>query len=128
MHPATVLIVNQTPGGRAAHREALARSGLNVCEVFDDRAAHDVLDSEPVQLVLLDLNRIDGRLVGFLKELRERPGGAALSIVALVTPLIDGGAGRIEHIDVTDYLVKPVNPDRLVEFVRRYLPLGGPNL
>jgi DNA-binding response OmpR family regulator len=118
-----VLYVDRTPLSQDQYDRWLHAAGFAVHRATQDHVALDILSSEPIQLVLLNLQRLDVQDIEFVRELRGRPGGAAVSVLALHGPLYDGRQSDVDRIDVTDYLIKPVNHVRLLETVRHYLPI-----
>src|SRR6185295_18169401 len=72
-------------------------------------------------LLLLDFVLPDGDGATLVKELRAAPGGATLPILAMTGFLSRIEEARAAAAGFDDYLLKPVEPSRLVRAVRRFL-------
>ena len=122
--PATILVVEDNPITRKMLRLALQAEGYAVVEASDAREALAAVEHTPPNLVLQDLILPDMDGLELLRRLRASPGGAELPILAL-----SGFLSRLEHLQTdkggfTALLVKPIEPSRLVDSIRIYLPQG----
>ena len=118
--PATVLVVEDNPLTRKMLRLTLESEGYAVVEAPDGRAALAAARRRMPDLVLQDLILPDMNGFELVKQLRGLAGAAATPIVAL-----SGFLGRLEEAETekagfTAMLMKPVEPTRLLEFVRVY--------
>jgi two-component system response regulator QseB len=97
----------------------LRRDGFAVDWVRDIAAAGRALDSEPFELLLLDLGLPGGDGLTLLKALRGR--GAPLPV--LIITARDAVADRVAGLDAgaDDYLVKPFDLDELAARIRALL-------
>ena len=97
----------------------LRREGFAVDWVRDTAAAGRALDSEPFELLLLDLGLPGGDGITLLKALRGR--GSALPV--LIITARDAVADRVAGLDAgaDDYLVKPFDFDELAARIRALL-------
>jgi DNA-binding response OmpR family regulator len=102
-----------------AIRAGLKRDGFAVDWVRDAAAAGRALDTEPFELLLLDLGLPGGDGLSLLKALRGR--GSALPV--LVITARDAVADRVAGLDAgaDDYLVKPFDLDELAARIRALL-------
>lgn len=122
MMPAVILVVGSIGRWRAQVRITLEGAGYAVREAATDSDALATAIEHWPNLVLLDLHlagRDGSTLIGRLRTL---PGGSTLSIVAVVGTLTDAWPDPIMKVDVTDYLVTPIDSARLLETVRMHLP------
>lgn len=124
MKPPSILLVGNNTITRHLLRDILMEAGYRVVEVDEKPGSIIRAVRTKIDLVLLDLNLHDGQ--GYdelIRQLRLARGGGHLSILGVVGA-VDTGADqeRVDQADVTDYIVKPVNPRRLLEMVRMYLP------
>jgi PAS domain S-box-containing protein len=126
MSPATILVVEDNPITRKLVRVALAGDGYTVLEAGDGRTALDLLARHVPDLVLQDLILPDVDGFDLIQELRARPEGAAVPVLA-----VSGFLSRVEQarslaVGFTDYLFKPVEPAHLLATVRAYLRPAAP--
>ena len=115
----TVLIVDDTPSKRYVLASWLRRSGYPVVEASTGAEALRRIDSEPIDVVVLDVKLPD--MTGF--EVCER-------IKSRVTvPVIHVSAAAVQTADRTEglargadaYLVEPIDPDELIATIRAVL-------
>jgi two-component system chemotaxis response regulator CheY len=116
-NPNTVLVVDDASLVRLYYRSALEAAGFRVEEAINGLEALEKVLSAPVDLLVVDVNmpQMDG--FTFLESLRQQSGPAA-SLPALVTSTesrtVDFDAAR--RAGANYYLVKPVDPNTLVEY------------
>jgi two-component system cell cycle response regulator len=94
-------------------------SGYCVREARSGFEALRMLDSSPVDIVVLDLMLpgVDGFMVR--DELASSPGTRSIPIV-----IVTGASGDLEYLDVPCLLRKPITAEQLLNAVRRCL--GSP--
>jgi DNA-binding response OmpR family regulator len=117
----TILIADDSDDTRQMFQILLMAKGYRVLEASDGEQAVEIAQHESPGLVLLDLGlpRLNG--LGVIKRLR---GELKLADVALVII-----SGYDNHIDAAlsaggdDYLVKPIDFDRLDAILNYYLPI-----
>jgi EAL domain-containing protein (putative c-di-GMP-specific phosphodiesterase class I)/DNA-binding response OmpR family regulator len=123
MEPFTgsVLVVDDEPAVRALFARALRDAGCDTLEAADGIEALELLERQPVALILLDstMPRLDG--AGVIRAVREREATRSLPVI-LVTAKADL-EDRVEGLEAgaDDYLAKPVALDELVAHVRAQL-------
>ena len=113
----TILLVDDDPLIRASLSDLLAAEGFDVKTAEDGQAALERLSEiGDLSLILLDLGmpRMDGW------EFLSRLGRSRDRRVPVV--LLSGLAYIRDAPGVADFLAKPIRPDRLLEFVRRFCP------
>lgn len=116
-----IMVVEDNPITRKSVRVALQAEGYRVTEVGDGCSALEQMSVEPPDLVLLDLLLPDIHGADLIIRLRALPGGADIPILAFsgfVSPMEEA---RIASAGFTDFLLKPVEPSRLVRTVASYL-------
>ncbi len=124
--PTTIMIIEDNPITRKMLRVALESAGYTALEVADGESAVALLRDCRPSLIIQDmlLPGIDG--VELIKRLRALPNGADLPILAL--------SGFLSHVDETDvasagfsgFLLKPIEPSRLVQAIQTHLPPPSP--
>jgi len=119
-----VLVVEDNPITRKMLCLALRAESIAVVEAADGRAALAEAARATPALVLQDLLLPDMDGVELARRLRSIPACADVPVVALSGFLARLEEARTVGAGFTAYLVKPVEPSRLVEIVRGYLPSG----
>jgi PAS domain S-box-containing protein len=119
---ATILVVEDNPTTRKMLRLALVTEGYAVMEAPDGRAALLAAANTPPDLVLQDLILPDMDGLELLRRLRALPGGTELPILALSGFLSRLKEAQSDKLGFTALLVKPIEPSRLIEALRVYLP------
>jgi two-component system response regulator QseB len=102
-----------------AIRAGLKRDGFSVDWVHEAASASAVLQTEPYELLLLDLGLPGMSGLELLKNLRGRGG----SLPVLIITARDAVADRVAGLDAgaDDYLVKPFDLDELAARIRALL-------
>ena len=116
-----ILIVEDDEGLRGMFQKALSLAGFDVQQARSGYEALRILDSNPPDLVLLDLGLpgIDGFTVH--QEIAANAFTRDISVVIVTASLQD-----LSHLEVACVLRKPVHPDKLVDTVRSCLLKGAP--
>jgi CheY-like chemotaxis protein len=118
----TILVVEDNPTTRKMLRLALATEGYRVVETADARAALAAAERTLPDLVLQDLILPDMDGLELLRCLRALPGGTELPILALSGFLSRLEEAQTDEDGFTALLVKPIEPSRLIDAIRVYLP------
>jgi PAS domain S-box-containing protein len=120
MKPATVLVVEDNPVTLKMVRLTLVIEGYRVLEARSGREALEHMSQAP-DLVLQDLGL--GDLDGFelAARIRATPQGRDIPLVAYTGMLSHADRARANQVGFTDFLVKPMEPSRLVEALASYL-------
>jgi len=118
---ATVLVVDDDPDAREILTRSLESAGYRTLEAGSGQQCLDIVRSQPVDVILLDviMPSMDGLAV--CEELKKIDQAAAISVI-LVTGRDDVGtraAGM--RLGVSEYLTKPVNMRELHTRVRSQL-------
>ena len=116
----TVLIVEDDTDLRRVYRQALSMAGYDVQEARSGFEALRTLDSNPADIVVLDLALpgVDGFMVRH--ELSANAHTRQIPVV-VVTGVTQG----LEGLDVNCLLRKPVTPEDLVSVIRKCLAAGA---
>jgi CheY-like chemotaxis protein len=117
----TILIVEDDADLRQMFRTALAYAGFRVREAGNGFEALRMIDSDPPDLVVLDLGLpvMSGEVVR--QEIAAQAHTRHIPIV-----IVTGSMSSLEHLGVACVLRKPVSPDALIETVGRCLTSGAP--
>jgi two-component system, LytTR family, response regulator len=114
--PLQVLIVDDEAPARAVLRELL-RERKDVERILEARnaaMAHQIMEEEEIDLVLLDIDLPDRSGLSVMKEISPQ----AIPPVVFVSAFPEYALEAFE-VRAIDYLVKPVSPDRLCTAVDR---------
>jgi CheY-like chemotaxis protein len=115
-----LLLVDDNPINRAVGVELLQRAGASVDTAVDGRAAVDALAAgRAYDAVLMDLEmpRMNG--LAAARAIRALPDRADLPIIAWTAHVLPEDRARCIDAGMSDYLPKPVAPERLYATVAR---------
>jgi len=116
-----ILTVDDSPSMRKMVSFTLLGAGYQVVEAVDGVDAFEKAQTQPFDLVLTDQNmpRMDG--LGLTRKLREHPHFKTVPILMLTTESSDlmKQAGRAAG--ATGWLVKPFDPSRLIEVIKKVI-------
>lgn len=100
----------------------LAEAGFDVLQAVDGQDGLDVLVNERVDVVITDINmpRMDGYEV--IRQLRSKPEHKDMPILVLTTESEADKRNIAREAGATGWMVKPFDPDRLIETVRMVAP------
>jgi two-component system chemotaxis response regulator CheY len=115
----TILTVDDSRTMREMLRIALSDAGYNVVQAEDGVHGMEVLESVTPDAIITDINmpRMDG--FGFIESVRVHDAHRALPILVLTTESDDQKKERARRAGATGWIVKPFNPAKLVDAIRR---------
>ena len=117
----TILLVEDNPMTRKLVRFALEREGFELLEAPDGQSALHIFESRTPDLVLQDLclPDIDGFELAALIRARFGP---AIPMLAFSGFISTADEAQVAAAGFDGMIPKPVEPSRLVQFVRGFLP------
>jgi two-component system chemotaxis response regulator CheY len=117
-----VLTVDDSKTMRDMVTFTLKGGGYDTFEAIDGADAIEALGNRPVDLIITDLNmpRIDG--FGLIEALRSTPTYKFTPILILTTESEAQKKDRGKAVGATGWIVKPFNPDKLLQIVRKVCP------
>ena len=118
--PKTVLTVDDSVTIRTMLQCALADAGYTVVQAFDGQDGLEQLAGGGVpDVIITDINmpRLDG--FGFIEQVRKQPRFRGTPILVLTTENDDVRKDRARAAGATGWIVKPFDPARLVDAIRR---------
>jgi two-component system chemotaxis response regulator CheY len=123
--PATILIADDSRTMRDMVRAVLEADHHSVVEAPDGRQALAVAQAHAADLVITDVNMpvMDG--LALVRALRERAEYRFTPILVLTTETGDDMKQRGRAAGATGWLVKPFDPERLRQTVRKILGRAG---
>ena len=119
---ALVLVIEDNPITRKLLRLALQAERHAVLEAATGAEALAHLQSAKPDLVLQDLRLPDIEGIDLVRQLRALPNGLDVPMIALSGDLAGLEQAQTAGAGFTAYLIKPVEPSRLIETIQRYLP------
>jgi len=115
----TVLVVDDEPFVRQSLQDMLEGEGLRVVAAADLKAAHKLLQSEPVDAVVTDLQMPQGGGMALLDEVAAQGSGLPVIVITGVGTIANAVAAMKKG--AFDFLQKPVDPAQLLLQVQRAL-------
>jgi PAS domain S-box-containing protein len=125
MAAATLLLVEDSAPFRRSAAETLRAHGYRVLEAADGGSALGLVSRESPSLVLLDSTLPDFEASDLVGKIRALPGAADVPVIGLLGLMAAPGDGGLPAAGFDDFLVKPVDPDALVESVATHLAWAG---
>lgn len=119
----TVLIVDDSRTTRSYHSAIAASAGYHVVTAIDGADALEKLLGQRCDLVLTDLNMTGMDGYEFVRRAREIPECDEIPIVVISTAAGEAEKVKAFTLGANLYLVKPSEPQALVEHLR--MMLGG---
>ena len=117
-----ILTVDDSPSIRQMVLYTLRNAGYDVLEACDGEDGAQMMAKHAVDLVLTDQNmpRLDG--LGLIRRIRSNADWARVPILMLTTESSDTMKAQGRAAGATGWLVKPFDPRKLIEVVRKVLP------
>jgi two-component system, chemotaxis family, chemotaxis protein CheY len=117
----SILAVDDSASMRQMVSFTLKGAGYHVIEAADGQEAYEKAMTQSVDLVLTDQNmpRMDG--VTLVKNLRGLPSYASTPILILTTESGDEMKTKGKAAGATGWLVKPFDPSKLLEVIRKVI-------
>jgi PAS domain S-box-containing protein len=121
------LVVDDDIGARELFARVLRRAGIETVVACDGKRALEILEREPIHLVILDRDMPGLNGLDLIERLRGEPVTAHLPVILVTgdTDLTDRVYG-LEH-GADDYLTKPVDVDELVARAHAQLRRRSPD-
>ncbi|BAO82477.1 MAG: response regulator [Betaproteobacteria bacterium] len=117
----SILAVDDSASMRKMVSFTLVSAGFKVVEAIDGIDAFEKAQKQSFDLVLTDQNmpRLDG--IGLTRKLREHPHFKSTPILILTTESSDQMKQAGRAAGATGWLVKPFDPSRLIEVIRKVI-------
>lgn len=118
----SILAVDDSASMRQMVTFTLKSAGYNVVEAVDGQDAWEKTGQSDFDLVLTDQNmpRMDG--LGLTRKLRGNPKFQTTPILILTTESSDQMKQAGRAAGATGWLVKPFDPAKLIEVIRKVMP------
>jgi two-component system chemotaxis response regulator CheY len=115
----TILTVDDSRTMRDMLRLALVKAGFTVVEAVDGLHGLEVLADIMPDVIITDINMPNMDGFGFIEAVRDDDQHRATPILVLTTESDQDKKDRARKAGATGWIVKPFNPDKLVEAIRR---------
>jgi len=117
----SILAVDDSASMRKMVSFTLTGAGFHVVEAVDGQDAYEKAQTHSIDLVLTDQNmpRLDG--LGLTRKLREHPQFKTTPILILTTESSDQMKQAGRAAGATGWLVKPFDPNRLIEVINKVI-------
>jgi len=117
----SILAVDDSASMRQMVSFTLKNAGFNVVEAVDGQDAYEKANGRAFNLVLTDQNmpRMDG--LSLIKSLRAMPNYRTVPILMLTTESSDAMKSQGRAAGATGWLVKPFDPQKLIEVVKKVI-------
>ena len=122
----TILVVDDGETNRKLIRLVLSRAGANVRLAENGLEALTIARTEDFDLILMDMQM--PLMDGYTAATHLRSEGCLEPIVALTANAMRGDAERCLEAGCSDYLTKPINPDKLIEKIATILGASSGNV
>lgn len=128
---AHVLLVEDNEINREFAAELLRSEGVEVTEAVDGQVAVDRVQRENFDAVLMDIQMpvLDGyEATRRIRALGAEPGGerfTTLPIIAMTALAMAQDAENSRAAGMNDHVAKPIDPDRLLAILGRWISTGG---
>lgn len=114
------LIIDDSAFMRQVVKKTLIGSGYEIVEAENGKEALEILKTDTSFLLIIsDVNMpvMDG--LSMLEESRNIANVSSIPVIMLTTESLDELKQRGEELGVSDWLVKPFQPDQLIEAVEK---------
>ena len=119
-----ILAVDDSKTMREMVSFTLKSAGYEILEAEDGKAALGVLGSAKVDAVITDLNMPNMNGFELIRALRANPLYKFTPILMLTTEGEGSKKEEGKEAGATGWIVKPFNPEKLVEVVKKVCPLA----
>lgn len=115
----TILTVDDSRTMRDMLKLALAGAGYNVVQAVDGLHGLEILNEADPQVIITDINmpKLDG--FGFIEGVRATERFRIIPILVLTTESDAEKRNRARRAGATGWVVKPFDPVKLIDVVRR---------
>jgi two-component system, cell cycle response regulator DivK len=118
---ATILYVEDNSDNRKLVRRVLEVEGYEVVEAKDGFQAMECLESERIDLALMDINMPDMDGYTLTARIKAMPQFSKLPIVAVTANVMRGDRERSLQAGCDGYIQKPIDIDTLSQQIERFL-------
>ncbi len=119
------LVVDDYPSNRSILSEYLNRFAFDIFEAENGKEALDLVLEKRPDIVFMDISMPEMDGIRALEEIRHRPHGKSLPVVAVTSSVRDSRLSSLMDLGFQAVLTKPVSVDEVVLIVERLLFRSG---
>lgn len=113
-----IMTVDDSPTIRQMLGMALKGAGYEVVEAENGKDALSKLESEPVSMLITDLNMPQMNGIDLIRSVRQSPGLRFLPIIMLTTETQEAKRQEGKAAGASGWIVKPFKPEQLLKVVQ----------
>ncbi len=117
-----VLLAEDHPVNQQVARELLESAGLSVILAENGKKAVQLAASEPIDLILMDIQMPEWDGYQATRHIRNTARGAQLPIIAMTAHSMAGDREKCLDAGMNDHIAKPIDPEQLVAVLKQWLP------
>ena len=117
--PKKILTVDDSKTMREMVAFTLKGAGYDVIEAEDGQHAISVLGNQPIDVIITDLNMPNMNGIELIRQLRTNATYKFTPILMLTTESDDSKKGEGKAAGATGWIVKPFNPEKLLQVVKK---------
>jgi DNA-binding response OmpR family regulator len=122
MTPAAhILVVDDVAVNREILKRRLVRRGFEISEASGGREALEIIDREPIDLVLLDIMMPDVDGLDVVRTVRKTRSTEELPIIMVSARSFSEDVTQCLELGANDYVTKPVDFEATLELINREL-------
>lgn len=118
---AHILVVDDVAVNREILKRRLIRRGFRITEASGGREALEIIDSQAIDLVLLDIMMPDIDGLEVVRTVRKTRTTRDLPIIMVSAKSFSEDVTQCIDLGANDYVTKPVDFDATLELIRREL-------
>lgn len=115
----TILTIDNSASIRQMVAMTLTSAGLKVIEAGNGAEGYTKATTQPVHMVITDLNMPVMNGLEFLREFRQSPAGKGIPVILLTTESDEELKRQAREAGATGWIVKPFKQDQLLAVVRK---------
>lgn len=117
-----IMTVDDSASLRQMVNFTLSESGYEVVEAADGKEALEKMNTEPVDMLITDLNMPNMDGITLIREVRANPSYKFIPILMLTTESQGEKKQEGKTAGATGWIVKPFSPEQLLAVVKKVLP------
>lgn len=118
---ARILVVDDVAVNREILKRRLVRRGFEITEACGGREALEIIDSKPVDLVLLDIMMPDVDGLEVVRTVRRTRSTVELPIIMVSARSFSEDVTQCLELGANDYVTKPVDFEATLKLIHREL-------
>ncbi len=116
-----ILYVEDNPDNRILIRRILESEGYAMMEASNAKDALNLLDSNNLDLILMDINMPDIDGYALTAQIRQIPVYAKVPIIAVTANVMRGDREKSLEAGCDGYIQKPIDIDALPKLIERFM-------